>query len=72
MYYYILCLDAGTQKILSKQTTFPLQVSNIKYFHKMTLDSVSPGVGIPAWGRFLPEETGRPAKQETLITTRSA
>lgn len=43
MDYYILCLDAGTQKILSKQTTFPLQVSNIKYFHKMTMDSVSTG-----------------------------
>lgn len=46
MDYYILCLDTGTQNILSKQTTFPLQVSNIKYFHMMTMDSMSPGVVI--------------------------
>lgn len=52
MDYYILCLDAGTQKILSKQTTFPLQTANIKYFHKMTMDSMSPGVLISTDAMF--------------------
>lgn len=72
MYYYILCLDAGTQKILSKQTSFPLQVSNTKYFHKMTIKQMSPGVLIPTKVWMLLEETGSPATQEILITTRSA
>lgn len=72
MYYHILCPDAGTQKILSKQTTFPSQESNIKYFHKMTIESMSPGLLSPTQVVVLLEETESPDKQEILITTRSA